>query len=805
MDSLKTRTVVTANVERKCKAMFSKIKECILLGKGKVSITKSEYLSFVNYVIDFIIVNPLYPENQMNHEETDPSINPVTNETDSLPNDSALLLHQIVEKWIKYCILSFSVPVLKKIHQDNDEERLISFLGEYKRFSLVNSFTSKLFAALDKENRINDNPESLCNKGNKCFLSLLVQRDSSVLRSVCNIINLYRDEKDCSFSRAKEVINLLLSLDKKVYPPNNEKVIEKNVILSKFESVFLEETLYFFKKKSITMLEEYSSDITMYFDKCGFYLKREEETNKESLPISFLEKTQKIYIHELISSHLDLILEQFSNELIQFSVDRKNQSIRGRLKNYYDISRLSSRFDPESMILEKLAITFGDMIKNEINAKIISFKTTQEIILSLIDSFFFYRDQLSTIFVDENSPDKLEIKGSSQLFCTQFIKAFEAILSQKIDVKDDQLPSAEVLSNFCDMIQTGSKDVDLGLYSLTTETTYEGIVALLMRINDKDFFAEEYSKNLSRRLLDRDPDDEKERDLITMIKSSLGAGFTHKFEIMLKDRNTSQEICSAFSNYCSVEGNQIKINDFKVLVLTSGCWPRLNTEVLPLPECVEDSISLFKKFYSSKFNNRVLSWCHETSKVVLNAMFKKGKRELMMSAYQALVCLLFEEKDLLLSVKEIQELTKIRPPEAKNAIAGLCLGRSKIFNIIRGGNIIEDAKKIEESDQISFNADFVSKTLKVSIPTPKKAVARTKTGITASCEENRKFVYDATIVRIMKSRRKLNFNEIITETLSQVTLFRGDIKSIRARIEDLIQREFIRRDEQDGTVFHYVA
>jgi cullin 3 len=94
-------------------------------------------------------------------------------------------------------------------------------------------------------------------------------------------------------------------------------------------------------------------------------------------------------------------------------------------------------------------------------------------------------------------------------------------------------------------------------------------------------------------------------------------------------------------------------------------------------------------------------------------------------------------------------------------------------------------------------------------------------------EENRNHEIEAVIVRIMKARKTLTHAELISEARAQLPLFRPDEKvrktileyfflfsshsclfisqQVRNRIEDLINREYLTRDETDRNVYHYVA
>lgn len=61
----------------------------------------------------------------------------------------------------------------------------------------------------------------------------------------------------------------------------------------------------------------------------------------------------------------------------------------------------------------------------------------------------------------------------------------------------------------------------------------------------------------------------------------------------------------------------------------------------------------------------------------------------------------------------------------------------------------------------------------------------------------REFILDACIVRIMKSRKTIKHNELLPEIIKIVNHFKPEIPFIKRRIESLIEREYIKRDDKD--------
>ncbi len=73
-------------------------------------------------------------------------------------------------------------------------------------------------------------------------------------------------------------------------------------------------------------------------------------------------------------------------------------------------------------------------------------------------------------------------------------------------------------------------------------------------------------------------------------------------------------------------------------------------------------------------------------------------------------------------------------------------------------------------------------------------------------DEDRRHMVEASIVKVMKTRRRLDHNTLIVETskiLSQK--FQPDPIMIKKRVESLIEREYLERDNDDRRYYKYIA
>jgi len=72
--------------------------------------------------------------------------------------------------------------------------------------------------------------------------------------------------------------------------------------------------------------------------------------------------------------------------------------------------------------------------------------------------------------------------------------------------------------------------------------------------------------------------------------------------------------------------------------------------------------------------------------------------------------------------------------------------------------------------------------------------------------EERIMKIELALVRIMKARGTLKQQELIAESTKQlIKFFKPDPRLMKKRIENLMERGFMRRDEDDQTLIHYQA
>lgn len=115
-------------------------------------------------------------------------------------------------------------------------------------------------------------------------------------------------------------------------------------------------------------------------------------------------------------------------------------------------------------------------------------------------------------------------------------------------------------------------------------------------------------------------------------------------------------------------------------MLTSGWWPNFPAVNLALPGYVTACEATFREFYSTKTQNRKLTWVHASGTVTVKATLgKAGSYELSLSALQAAALLLFNEKPGPLTFAEVVSLLGCEPDVAKRIMHSLaCNAKFKV-------------------------------------------------------------------------------------------------------------------------------
>lgn len=322
-------------------------------------------------------------------------------------------------------------------------------------------------------------------------------------------------------------------------------------------------------------------------------------------------------------------------------------------------------------------------------------------------------------------------------------------------------------------------------------------------LEEKDLFERYYSQHLAKRLLNiKNINLESERAMIFKMKSECGAGFTTKFEGMLRDVEISNELSVGFRQ-CH---DDLTI-DVSVLVITSNYWPsQSKISQGTFPEPIQSIALKFQAYYLGKHTGRKITWLTNLATSDIIANFDLCRREVNVSNCAMIILLsVFNTLTGSISFQAIKErLCDFSEIDLSRTLQSLSLGKYRILSKLPSTKVVSD------SDLFCINQEFTSLLVKIKIPNIVSQVTQenqveAKETMEKTLSE-RKFVIECCLVRIMKSYKKLNHSELISKAISQLSSqFMPDVTIVKQKIEGLIERDYIRRDEEEKGVYHYVA
>ena len=612
------------------------------------------------------------------------------------------------------------------------------------------------------------------------------------------------------------VINLLLegiALEREGYqddPTKYQKIIQMLIELgradytsavyqSDFEAEFLGRTQEFYQNESLQFLSQNAA--IDYVRKATARLK--EETDRAhilGLPATTEGPLTTIMQTELIERHAKALVEM---ETSGFAAMLQDESKLEEMRCLYDLFvRVPSSVDHlRDALAARIKIDGGKLIRDQEtgNSDPPSFIRGVLRMKAKFDSIVKYS------FRDENRAQK-RMKESFEDFLNRDARA------------------ASCLAIYVDeLLRVGFRDAS----EEQIQRELEQAIVVFRFLSDKDIFEVYYKQHLAKRLLaGKSVSDEAERSMVSLLKSECGYQYTTKLEGMFNDMRISKETREEYKTYKRQQKDDAaKTVEIEVDVLTSGYWPSQNIPSCTLPTEIQNGIDHFSEFYLGKHTGRKLKWQTSTGGADLKACFGSGtdirRYEFMVSTYQMCILLLFNDVDVL-TYEQIRSRTQIPDSELRRHLISLCTPKNRI---LKKGSKVKSITSDDES--FTFNTEYSSKHRRVRIPLVKETSLQSSSSKSASTggkgsddsspdavggsvpvavQEDRRYLTEAVLVRIMKARRTMTHNDLVAEATRQLSIrFTPSPQFIKLRIETLIEREYIERDEKEHRLYTYVA
>jgi len=318
--------------------------------------------------------------------------------------------------------------------------------------------------------------------------------------------------------------------------------------------------------------------------------------------------------------------------------------------------------------------------------------------------------------------------------------------------------------------------------------------------------------------LNKVSNEDAERNFIAKLKRTMGDVYTNKLEGMFNDIKASAARKQEFKDFCT--GKSVETIDLSVNILNKLAWPISKNLDLTLPKLLQDQIVIYEDYYKAQINaNHKLDWLWNQGNILLNYSFpdkqKKMLRfELNISVTQASILLLFNENNTYV-FKNIGDILNISNPTLKASIGPLIFSKMRLLANrgpdgkgkpkVEGKN---NSTEIDDNDLITVTP-LNAKKKRITYPPRSKSIEsklEDSNKVKEKTQEERGVKIELAIVRVMKSRNLMNQQELIAEATKQLTkFFKPNVRMVKKKIELLMEREFLKRDDNDHKIIHYLA
>eukprot|EP00741_Cyanophora_paradoxa_P011788 tig00020563_g11392.t1 len=652
--------------------------------------------------------------------------------------------------------------VLPAVRDKHDSYLLEEFVKRWDNHKVMVKWYLKFFAYLDRFHIPREKLKPLNDLGTHLFHETVFDAVKKDVRLV--LLGMVRKERDgerVDRTLMKNTIQIFVDMD-----ANN-----MSTYASDFEEAFLQETAEFYSRESARWIEECSCP--EYMRKAEACLEEEKGRIGHYLNQSSETKLMKVCEDQLLERTEEKLLEMENSGCEALLRDNKTDDLSRMFRLF---SRLQSGLQPIARIFKKHISDEGlALVESQQNSE-----DTQAYIMKLIAMHDKYNGLVNKCF------------ASNPVFHKALSEAFIVFVNKEGVGKKS---TAELLASFCDnMLKKGTeKDHP----EEERDQILDKVVQLLRYILGTDVFEAFYKNDLARRLImQKSISQDIEKSMISKLKTECGSQFTNKLEVMLRDLDLSKDITTNFRQHAK---NQAKAGDVElnVQVLTTGFWPNVTPMDLKLPKELGEFQEMFKTYYLGKHSGRKLTWHYAWSICMLKANYPKGRRELQVSLYQAVILLLFNDTDTL-SLKDLSEQTGMDEKELKRNMIGMTMSKVKLLN--KSPN----TKELKDDDVFSFNTEFTAKMYRIKVNSIQmKETQEENQQTNKRVFQDRQYQIDAAIVRIMKTRKTLSHTLLVSEIYNQLK-FPFKPADIKKRIESLIEREYLQRDKDNPQVYIYM-
>ncbi|CAF4137248.1 unnamed protein product [Adineta steineri] len=714
-----------------------------------------------------------------------------------------------------FYLKNFLKQYLTTIHANGnnliDEDFFRFYVKTWEQYQFVCQVISKLFTSMNnnwidhQRKSKNHNIYDVYTMSMQIWQDIFSKETKLIAQTYLELIKKERDGEKVETSLIRQVVQCYVSAG---FTEDERKDKKHQISISPllstyieyFEKPFIKETKQYYILESNNFLEKNS--INSYIKKASERLDQEEKRVRYYLHPTTLEKLLPKLVKILIIRHLHQIQKE-AMKLLKLLRDEKIEGEATKLlrdEKIEDlriahglISRIKDAGKPIQKALEDYTKTAGIYAINSIKT------TVNKEPKSYVEAILEVHERLSRI-VKEGFCDEPSYRAAFDNACGIFINK-----NVVTETAGNSAKSAELLAKYCDTLLKKGNKAD----KKDTTEKIDQIMIAFYYIHDKDVFQRHYGKMLAKRLVGQlSASNDSEELVISKLREACGFEYSSKLQRMFQDIPISTQLTTEFKKHCKTKGYDI-IDGFRVMVLHSFAWPFRSSPAFNLPHQIQPTYTLFTEFYTEKHSGRKLELLHQHSKGELQMLYTKSKYILQVSTYQMAILLLFNKvesitvngESMTVNIKKAQIELKLFRPILLVLIKSQVLKCSDI-------TLNEELKEsdIEDDYMIQVDENFKSKRDKINLNQAVKSVEQKEAEKDGQAiEEERNFLIQAAIVRTMKARKQLNYNSITEQILPQLTSkFQPKISMIKECIELLVEKEYLKRDPKDKSLYTYI-
>lgn len=367
--------------------------------------------------------------------------------------------------------------------------------------------------------------------------------------------------------------------------------------------------------------------------------------------------------------------------------------------------------------------------------------------------------------------------------------------------------SSRFLAMYCDNeLKRGIK----GLTEDEIENSLNKILSFFRFLYSRDSFLKDYTKYLSLRLLNESScSHDAEKIMLTKLKTECGPPSVAKIMKMQEDILESKVEVDDFK-----KKSKIKLGyEFQMKILTGGCWPEfISTSKFIPPSEIKELVDDFNTFYKHKHNeSRALNWIVSEGFAELVGSYPDSKKYQFLVSNLQMVILFELAKHTKISFENLKANTLLSDQDLIQALENLLI----LKIVLRKNDLTE---KFAPNEVIELNLKFSHQSKRIVCNLmmrkgkPNSSIGQVggegekekESSDSAAIQQERGSLIDAAVVRVMKSRKTMRLNDLLSDTVKILHLFRPQPGQIKGRIESLIERGYMKRDDKDMTLFIYL-